>query len=442
MRKKILSMVLTTGLLLGSVIHTGQLVQVKAAGIEINEENFGKDESLLAQIRCWDLNHDDILSDAEAAYLSSLWFYEPISDVTPIVKYFPKLNSVGVNVGNADSLTINSKSVKEISITAKKAVHLKGSNSITKIFYTMSDKKGKVDFTKMKGYEKVKEFSIFGEGLTGVVAPNKAKLTTLKISRTKIDKIDTAQYKKVTCLDLSGNQLKSINVKKNKSLTSLACYNNKLKTLNITANTALKDIGAGGNKLGQINVAKNKKLKRIVVYDNQLKKMQLSSNKNLEQLLVGNNKLTKLDLTKNSKLIILDVDTNKIKEIKFSKKDKVLSTLNVKGTKIKKLDLPKGAKISSAYVGDRYCAFKNMKFATKGYVSIGMSLPANKSYQLPKLVPALKGYKFESLSEEKITVNEKTGKFKMPKLKEREMVSLRAVKGDKSTYVNLFPMNA
>ena len=61
-------------------------------------------------------------------------------------------------MGNADSLTINSKSVKEISITAKKTVHLKGSNSITKVFYTLSDKKGKVDFTKMQGYEKVKEF--------------------------------------------------------------------------------------------------------------------------------------------------------------------------------------------------------------------------------------------------------------------------------------------
>ena len=168
--------------------------------------------------------------------------------------------------------------------------------------------------------------------------------------------------------------------------------------------------------------------------------MDVSKNKELASLYLESNKLTKLDVSKNKKLESLDVSKNKIKTITFSKNNKKLNYLNIKETKLKKLSLPGSVKLSYVYVGKNYKLLKNVKFKLSGYVGIQMNLAANKVYQLTKMIPALKGFKFETTSVDKMTVDEKTGKFKMPKLEKNLMASIHATKGKASVYVDLYPM--
>lgn len=461
MKKKFICLATALSLVAGSVAGVGQSTPVKAAGVEITEENFGTDSFVLDTVRMADENKDNILSDEEAAKVKAMSFLDDTEDISPIVKYFPNLVDVQINLKKTTSLTINHSSVKRLEVNSQNVVELKGTNGITEVICRLNGVKGKVDFSKVNGYENITRFSVSGAGITDVVAPNQSKLTYLSITGTSMGKIDTAKYKKVNTLNLSNNKLKSVNVKKNSTLVSLACYDNKLTSLNISSNKKLKDVGAGGNKLKKLDTSKNKKLNRVVAYGNNIKsynsasnkklkqiymssnkltKMDVSKNKELASLYLESNKLTKLDVSKNKKLESLDVSKNKIKTITFSKNNKKLNYLNIKETKLKKLSLPGSVKLSYVYVGKNHKLLKNVKFKLSGYVGIQMNLAANKVYQLTKMIPALKGFKFETTSVDKMTVDEKTGKFKMPKLEKNLMASIHATKGKASVYVDLYPM--
>ena len=432
--KKLIYMVSVFSLLAGIAVFGGQTSIVKAAGVEITEQNFGNDQSLLSAIKFKDTNLDGILSDEEAAPVTSLYFSSATNDISNVVKYFPNLSYVSVNTGDYDSLTINHNPIKSISITAHKVVSLKGNHSITKVFYDLYEMKGKADFSKTKGYEKVKEFLIYCSGATSVVAPNQNKLTNLSIRGTKMSKIDMSKYKKLTTLNLSGNQLKSINVKKNSSLVSLACYNNKLTSLNISSNKKLKDIGVGDNKLTKIDTTKNSKLLRVVAYNNKIKSYSPVSNKKLTEINMTYNKLTKLDVTKNKDLRVLCISGNKIKQITLSK-NKKLEIFNAGNTSLKKLSLAKSAKLSNISVGSNYKLLKNIKFKSNSSLGIAMKLSGAKEYRLTEILPALKGYTFSS-SNEKITIDE-AGKLTMPSLAKKEYASVMATNGNQTAYISL-----
>ena len=433
MKKKMVSIMTILGIVMGSVAMGGQAVPVKAAGVEITEANFGTDQNVIQCIKRADADKDGILSDGEATQITSLYFADVTNDISNTVKHFPKLTSVSVKVGQNDSLTINQTSIKEVTVHAQKVINIKGSNSFTKVWYYLEETKGKVDFSKAQGYEKVTSFSVYGAGITGVVAPNQKNLTQLSVLGTKMSKMDAAKYNKLTTLNLSSNQLKSIDVKKNKSLVSLACYDNKLTSLNIASNKKLKDIGVGGNKLTKLDTKKNTKMLRIMAADNKLKNYNPASNKKLTELNVSGNKLTKLDVSKNKNLKILYISNNKIKNMNFNKNKKLL-TLSVADTKLKKLTLPKSVKLGYINVGSSYNFLKNVKFQSK-YVGISLALPKNKTYQMTKLIPALKGYKFVSYND-KLVIDE-SGKFKMPSLDKEYIVSLSATKGKSSASIGL-----
>lgn len=432
--KKLIYMVSAFGLIAGIAAFGGQTSKVKAAGVEITEENFGNDQNLLSTIKYKDTNQDGILSDEEAAPVTSLYFSSVTNDISKVVKYFPNLSYVAVNTGDYDSLTINHNPIKSISITAHKVVHLNGNHSITDVSYDLSEMKGKADFSKAKGYDKVKKFFIYASGATSVVAPNQNKLTDLSIRGAKMSKIDMSKYKKLSTLNLSGNQLKSINVKKNSSLVSLACYNNKLTSLNISSNKKLKDIGVGDNKLTKIDTTKNSKLLRVVAYNNKIKNYSPESNKKLTEINISYNKLTKLNVTKNKDLRVLCISGNKIKQINLGKNKKI-EIFNAGNTSLKKLTLAKSGRLSNISVGSNYKLLKNIKFKSNSSLGIEMKLPGTKEYQLAKILPALKGYTFSS-SNEKITIDE-TGKFTMPSLGKNDYASVMANNGNQTAYISL-----
>lgn len=434
MKRKMVSIIATLGIVLGSVAGIGEATKVKAADVEISTATFGEETSVMACARMADANKDGMLSEEEANTITQLAFTQASNDISAMVKYFPKLTSISVSVGSYDSLVINHSGIKTIQITGQKAVDLIGAASIDSVFYYWQGSGKTADFSKKKGYEKVTDFRISGSALTNVVAPNQKKLTNLAVTQTKMTKFDATKYTKVKLLRLDYNRLKSLNTKGNKDLISLSCYENKLSSLSISSSKKLEDIGVPGNNLKKLDVSKNKKLTSIIASNNKMNKLNTNANKKLERLSLSDNKLTKLSVSKNKNLNTLFISNNKIKSIDLSK-NKKLTSLGISNTKLNRLSLAKSAKLQVIAVGNKYKLLKNVKFKPNTYVSVSMKLPSNKSFVIPKIIPALKGYKFESYNEN-VPISE-DGKIKTPRMGKDTYLYVNGTKGKSTVSVSL-----
>lgn len=395
----------------------------KAEDVEINEETFGK---FLEYAQDKDENEDGILSSEEAAGVTAIYFDydEELSDISGFLKYFPNVTEVSVNVGNAGSLAVNHSKVNSMVIYAKGTVSIEGAQPTEIVYYSQDNTSG-CDFSKAKGYEKVTSFQFGGSKNQKVVPPNPAGLETLRVFNTAMKSVDLSKMSKLKKLDLSENKLTSLNVKKNTKLVSLACYSNKVSTLNLSSNKELKDIGVGDNKIKSLNVEKNKKLVQISAYQNQIKTLKtgkgsklsvlrLSKNKltsikpaslkSLRSLEVNSNQLKALDVSKNKNLFTLNCGGNAIKTLNL-KNNKKLLELNIAKTSLKKLPLPKGVKLRYISVGSKINLLKKLPLK-QNYTMISMQLANNKKYQLTKLIPSLKGFRFTAYSDDKAKVTE------------------------------------
>lgn len=425
----------------------------KAEDVEINEETFG---TLLKYAQDKDANEDGILSSEEASEVTGIYFDydEELQDISGLVKYFPNLTEVSINVGNAGKLVVNHNKISTMTLYAKGTVSIEGAQP-TKIVYHSINNTSSFDFSKAKGYEKVKTFQFSGSQNQQVVPPNQADLETLQVYNTAMKSVDLSKMSKLKQLDLSENKLTSLNVKKNTKLVSLACYNNKVSTLNLSSNKELKDIGIGVNKIKTLDVEKNKKLVQISAYQNQLKTLKtgkgnklsvlrLSKNKltsmkpasfkSLQDLEVNSNKLKALDVTKNKKLVRLNCGGNAIKSLNL-KNNKKLLEINVAKTSLKKLPLPKGVKLQYISVGSKINLLKKIPLKQE-YTIINMQLADNKKYQLTKIMPSLKGFEFTTYSE-KVKVT-KSGVVTTKKMgKGNGDVSVNGTKGNKGVYICL-----
>ena len=388
----------------------------KADEIKIDETEI-TDSQLLSLMRQADTNGDGVLSDEEAGAFTYLYFYEETSDISEAVKIFPNANSVYINAGNNTSVTVNSTKIKSIQVSGSNVVALKGA-APTRVYAFVNAHKASLNFSGVEGYAKTTEFFVYGAGKsTKVTVPNTAKLKKVGISNCGLTSIDVSKFKNASEITLDNNKLKTINLKKNPKLTSLACYANKLTKLNISSNKKLKDIGVGSNQLKTIDITKNKNISRVIAYDNKISSLKSNKSAKITELSLSENKLTSLDLTKYPKLTSLYVGSNKFKKLNIAKNTKIqelfcsenpikvlataklksLKSLDVAGTSVKKLSYAKKAALNYISVGTSHSLLKNVKLA-KGYATVGIKVKANKTYQLAKLLPAVKGYKFSTNS--------------------------------------------
>lgn len=408
------------------------------------------------------------------------------------------VKSVSVTAQKVINLT-ESSSVTEVNYTLKNKTgnadfsQAKGYDAVKKFYISGSGLTGVVapnqskltdleisgtKLSKFDGakYKKVENLALTGNKLTSVnvkkntalvslgcynnkikslsLASNK-KLTKLNLSFNKLTKIDVSKNTKLERADLSGNALKKLDVSKNKRLTSLYASENKLTKFKLTKSSKIERLRLSGNKLTAFVGAKNKNLSALELRDNKLTKLDVTKysnlyyidasenkltkldvtkNKKLTGLYVSDNKLAKLNVTKNPKLSTLYINKNKIKSITLSK-NKELYTLSVYGTQLKKLSLGKNKNLRSISVGKKLDLLKYVKANSNGYMFIEAKLTKNKTYELTKLIPALKGYKFSCYGD-LVKVSE-SGKLKMPSVKKNQYVSVSAVKGDSSVSINL-----
>lgn len=438
MRKTLRKTLLTTAVFCAATAFglLGEQTKVsKAADVEINETNF-KDKGVLNAANSADYNGDKngILSDKEAATVKDITVRDKTDDISWAVKYFPNLESVSISeISDTETLNIGSKKIKTIDIWSTSNVISLIDAAPKEVYISLTGDKSTFDFSKATGYENVTKLRIYGnENITKVIPANQSKLNEFKMDGTSVSSYNASDLKNITTLDLSGNKLTSLNVSKNNKLTSLSCYSNKLSSLNLKSNTNLHDIGVGYNNLSKLDVSKNKKIVSVVAFSNKLKGITAPKNSKITRINLCKNKVTSFSPKQYNSLYELYIANNSIKSLDISKNSKLCS-LDVAGTKIKKVTPAKSARFNYISVGSNYDVLKPIKFQTNTYIDVALNIAKNKSVNLPKIMPALKGYKFTNEDCQNITVSSSG----VIKALDNELGFFNAKKGNQSIYITI-----
>lgn len=369
-----------------------------ADSIVINEENFPSSIVRASAASADESgNNDGILDPSEAETVSSLRVDNDFAegDLDNLSKYltiFSKLKTLTVGTVTTESLTIT-ENIKTLNIEADYdgVVDIVGGSGLESVTY-WGGNKGKLDFTKAKGYSSLKEIHVYGSEITNVVIPNQEKIQRVDVSSTAITNLDVSKCKKMTSLQCYNNKLKKLNISANKNLKEVGASYNQIASFDIGKNTKLDCVVANDNKIKAVNSKKNKKLKRLEVADNKLTSIDTSKNTQLEILNVSGNKLKKLDVSKNTKLTDLSCSDNKISAIKV-KKGNVISRLAVGGNKFKKIAFSDYKKLAYFEVGSTYSLLEDLAYNEK--ISVTMDLSKKATHTLTKYLPKMKGCKFE-----------------------------------------------
>lgn len=439
MRKTLRKTLLTTAVFCAATAFglLGEQTKVsKAADVEINETNF-KDSGVLSEAKSADYNGDKngILSDKEAATVKDISVWDETDDISWAVKYFPNLESVYISeISDTETLNIGSKKIKSISIYSTSNVVSLIDAAPKEVYISLTGDKSTFDFSKATGYENVTKLRIYGnENITKVIPANQSKLNEFKMDGTSVSSYNASDLKNITTLDLSGNKLTSLNVSKNNKLTSLSCYSNKLTSLNLKSNTNLHDIGAGYNNLSKLDVSKNKKIVSVVAFANKLKGITTPKNSKINRIDLSKNKVTSFAPKQYKSLSEFYIANNSIKSLDISKNNK-LCRLDVAGTKIKKVTPAKSARFNYISVGNNYGVLKLIKLqANNRYIQVYFNIAKGKSVNLPKIMPALKGYKFTNEDCQNITVSSSG----VIKALDNELGFFNAKKGNQSIYITI-----
>lgn len=439
MRKTLRKTLLTTAVFCAATAFglLGEQTKVsKAADVEINETNF-KDEGVLNEADSADYNGDKngILSDKEAATVKDISVWDETDDISWAVKYFPNLESVYISkISDTETLNIGSKKIKSIYIYSTSNVVSLIDAAPKEVYILLTGEKSTYDFSKAKGYENVTKLGIYGnKNVKKVIPANQGKLKEFQMFSTSVSSYNASNLKNITTLDLSYNKLTSLNVSKNKKLTSLSCYSNKLTGLNLKSNTNLHDIGAGNNNLSKLDVSKNKKIVSVVAFSNKLKGITAPKNSKINRIDLSKNKVTSFAPKQYKSLSEFYIANNSIKSLDISKNNK-LCRLDVAGTKIKKVTPAKSARFNYISVGNNYGVLKLIKLqANNRYIHVYFNIAKGKSVNLPKIMPALKGYKFTNEDCQNITVSSSG----VIKALDNELGFFNAKKGNQSIYITI-----
>ena len=205
--------------------------------LKISEINF-PDENFRTNVKQFDENNDDVLTDAE------------IAEVT--------------------SISVNSSDIKT----------LEG-----------------IDF-----FTALKSLICFSNQLTSLDVSKNTELTTLDCGTNQLTSLDVTKNTALTYLDCSSNQITSLDLSKNTNMKGLYCHSNKLTSLDVTKNTNLKELYCNSNKLTSLDVSKNTVLETLDCSSNQLTSLDVTKNTALEELNCSDNLITSLDLSHNPKM--------------------------------------------------------------------------------------------------------------------------------------------
>ena len=176
------------------------------------------------------------------------------------------------------------------------------------------------------------------------------ELTNLEAYGNNISSIKLDQCEMLTEINLNGNSLKSIDLTRNKKLLDLGLSSNKdLVDLKLNKdNSKITKLNISYTAIKDIDLLPHEKLIEFNSEGNNVKNYNFSSATNLETLnLRGNEEISELNLSTNTKLQQLELSGCTSLEKLNAKECLDLVSIDVNGTKLKSLDLPKSSKLQS-----------------------------------------------------------------------------------------------
>jgi Leucine-rich repeat (LRR) protein len=197
----------------------------------------------LSKMPEWDTNHDDMLSDAEAAavtYINVDGTYDGIGGLTSLegIEYFIGLRDLYCRYNQLTSLDMS----KNTALTYLDCSY---------------------------------------NQLTSLNVSKNTALIWLYCGENQLTSLDMSKNTALTSLSCDDNQLTSLDVRKNTELVQLWCRRNQLTSLDVSKNTALTSLLCGYNQLTSLDVTKNTDLTLLWCFSNQLTSLDISTNAKL-----------------------------------------------------------------------------------------------------------------------------------------------------------------
>ncbi len=339
--KKFLSMILSLSLVF-CFIAVGEATTLSTAlaadnlDVLLSSQNF-PDENFLADLRQYNRNGDDFLSNSELEEITSLSFFYSKAESVEGIELLPYLETVtlfyplkGLEKFSGDV---------EISTDYEGTVDLSGCAKIQKVTYYGYQNDGKVTCINLDGCS----------SLRNIVIPYMTALKEIKGLSTCTDLryFDIDYSPAIKSLDFSGlTSLENLNIKEN-PLTGNLDYS--LESINVSGCTGLSNFQLAGDYKkpvkSVIGLEECTNLEKISISYCLMSSLDLSRMTELDNLDLRNMNLSSLDITHNTKLTSAWLNYDSLTELDVSNCPE-LQYLNTIGNPIKKLDVTYCPKIN------------------------------------------------------------------------------------------------
>ena len=138
--------------------------------------------------------------------------------------------------------------------------------------------KGLTDLSDIKYFINLTFLNCYGNQLTSLDVSNNTALTELVCSYNQLTSLDVSNNTALTELSCGSNNLTSLDLSKNTALTYLSCYGNQLTSLDLSNNVALTKLWCFDNQLTSLDLSKNTALTYLDCDNNQLTTLDLRNN--------------------------------------------------------------------------------------------------------------------------------------------------------------------
>ncbi len=139
-------------------------------------------------------------------------------------------------------------------------------------------KKGLTDLEDIKYFTGLLSLDCSDNQLTSLDISNNIALEELRCGKNNLTSLEVSRNIALTDLDCNDNQLTTLDVSKNTDLTYLYCGDNQLTSLDVSKNTALKSLSCYNNKLTSLDLINNATLSSLTCGNNQLTILDLRNN--------------------------------------------------------------------------------------------------------------------------------------------------------------------
>ena len=138
--------------------------------------------------------------------------------------------------------------------------------------------KGLTDLSDIKYFINLTDLNCQENQLTSLDLSNNTALTWLWCSNNQLTSLDVSGCAALEELGCGGNQLTSLDVSNNTALEILSCGDNQFTTLDVSKNTALRWLSCDDNQLTSLDLSNNIALVNLWCEENQLTSLDLRNN--------------------------------------------------------------------------------------------------------------------------------------------------------------------